>query len=154
MASAIFTKKDKVYWTTTVHNGKRIIDHLKLTWMNLPLFHAGQVIVMFKAWGVYVHLHGSYTYISYPNPNSIFFRPLPYESISFIETWHLVWHITLSVMIENVCYYFIMIHFVHVYHYPKELHVRKYIFIEMTLKFRGLKKGWYVFVISFICIIM
>lgn len=82
MASAIFTKKDKSYRTTTVQNGKCIIDDLKLTWMNLPLFHAGQVIVMFKA-GVYtfVHLHGSYSYISYPNFNSTFFRLFSYKLI-------------------------------------------------------------------------
>lgn len=48
MVSAIFTKKDKLYWTTTLQNGKCNIDHLKLAWMNLPLFRAGQVMLMFK----------------------------------------------------------------------------------------------------------
>lgn len=105
MAGATLTKQDKSYQTTTVQNGKCIIDILKLTWMNLPLVHAKQVILIFKAWVyMFVDLHGSYSYISYPNPNSTFFRLFSYEIISFIVTLHLVWHVTLSVMIENVCY--------------------------------------------------
>lgn len=46
------------------------IIHLKLTWMYLPSFHAGHVIFMFNAGRLNGHVHGSYSYISYPNLNS------------------------------------------------------------------------------------